>query len=348
MIDGITPSANIQQGMAIYRKPQASFPEFAAGIWVDEDPNDMTHSEMFCLQPFQLHEQREWLMAAEVGAGWQDSAQLWEGMAMKLPVEQSMVSTVKETFYSQVMGIQRAIHLGEVQKVVATRCLAVEKSLSATSIWNAFEALHEAYPSAFVFLLLHPRWGCWLGASPEILLESRDNEARTMSLAGTLTIEQGGWTEKEAKEQSVTSLFIQDVLNQQGITAAEESPVNELTMGNIKHLHSEWQFALHPSDTNTVLELLEALHPTPAVGGYPKAPALSWLAKNESLQRALYTGYLGLMSSARVQLYVTLRCVQLFQNGYTLYAGCGVNEGSDPEAEWNETTAKMALLGKFF
>jgi isochorismate synthase len=53
------------------------------------------------------------------------------------------------------------------------------------------------------------------------------------------------------------------------------------------------------------------------------------------------------MSSARVNLYVTLRCAQLFQNGYTLYAGCGVNEDSDPEVEWNETAAKMALLGKF-
>lgn len=333
--------------MAIYRKPGASFPEFALGVWVEEDLGVNTQSEVFCLQPFQRHHKRECLMAHKVGTGWQDSSDRWESIAATLTVERSMASTDKETFFSEVTGIQNAIQLGEVQKVVAARCLAVEKSLSAASIWNSFEALHEAYPYAFVFLLMHPRWGCWLGASPEILLECQGEAARIMSLAGTLTNDQGGWTQKEAKEQSVTSLFIQDVLNHQGITAAQESPVNELAMGNIKHLHSEWHFALNAGDTNAVVGLLDSLHPTPAVGGYPQDAALSWLIKNESLQRSLYTGYLGLMSSARVQLYVTLRCVQLFQNGYTLYAGCGVNEDSDPEVEWNETAAKMALVGKF-
>ena len=131
-------------------------------------------------------------------------------------------------------------------------------------------------------------------------------------------------------------------------------------MGDVRHLMSEWRFDL-PTNQTTMGEghsvdeqfqkqigsLIDRLHPTPAVGGYPKQLALDWLSKNENLDRSLYTGFVGMLGPKEVELFVTLRCVQLFSGGFTLYAGCGVNAGSDPEIEWDETTAKMELLRRF-
>jgi isochorismate synthase len=351
--------ANIQQGMAIYRKPQATLPEFSVGNWCSSPTNVAFSANTFCLQPFDRSFDLEILQAAQCGEGWEDSNQIWLQYGTQLSAEPPPMSTPASEFVSEVLGIQQAIASHQIEKAVAARSMSVSQPMDLNRIWHSFIQLHEAYPAAFVFVLIHPHWGCWMGASPETLLRAENGEATVMSLAGTLTQDQDGWTSKEALEQSVTSTFIREVLAAQEIHDAVESNVGELQMGNIKHLMSEWRFKLplpsasiQPNDVfevvrNPLMSLIAQLHPTPAVGGYPQAEALNWLRNNERLSRSLYSGFVGVMGSQNANLFVTLRCAQLFQSGYTLYAGCGVNAGSDPNIEWKETAAKMALVGQY-
>lgn len=351
-------TANIQQGMAIYRKPQASLPEFCVGQWRTGVLESLDEAATFCLQPFDTGAPLNWLKTVFRGAGWQDCGDVWMERFSTIPTLPMPVSTSKSEFESEVLGIQAAIAKNAIEKAVAARVVSTEKPMTADNIWQAFCDLHEAYPTAFVFLVIHPVWGCWMGATPETLLQVNDIQAMVMSLAGTLTKEQGGWTSKEALEQSVTSRFIRDVLQQVGIADAEETAVGELRMGDVRHLMSEWRFNLQQgsgamaSDDRSyrsldVYSLLTRLHPTPAVGGYPQQAALDWLVAHEGLDRSLYTGYLGVIGDQSSHVFVTLRCVQLFSRGYALYAGCGVNAGSDPAVEWLETAAKMDLLGRY-
>ena len=370
--------ANIQQGMAIYRKPGATMPDFCVGPWHTTPAPSGAGVVTFCLQPFSRTAPLSWLGRELVGQGWQHAERIWHSQFPQLPTKALPTATTRGEFVEEVLGIQRAIEQQRLQKAVAARISTVEKTLSPDSIWTSFMALHTAYPAAFVFLIIHPTWGCWMGATPETLIRVDETQATIMSLAGTLTQNQLEWTHKEALEQSVTSVFIQEVLARSGISGAKESAVGELVMGDVRHLMSEWQFNLPtsqhafsnheganepsaiervvnakdsnrhtPSAEKPLMNLIRLLHPTPAVGGYPQAEALDWLAQNEVVDRQLYTGFVGLMGDMEADFYVTLRCARLFQTGYALYAGCGVNAGSDPDIEWEETAAKMNLLGRF-
>ena len=352
--------ANIQQGMAIYRKPKATLPEFRVGRWTATPDFTDCVADTFCLHPFSPNNSLELLLSTDGGDGWDSCSTIWHQHAIALSDAYPPTSTSETVFKTEVRDIQKAIADGDLQKAVAARSLTVSQSLSADRIWQGFESLHQAYPEAFVFLIIHPQWGCWMGASPETLLHCDRGEAKVMSLAGTLTQSQDGWTEKEALEQSVTSKYIAEVLAAQGVIHAKETQVGEVQMGHIKHLMSEWHFHLPqaqklingdlssaPGLVTGVWSMIQQLHPTPAVGGYPKEAALKWLAEYEDLDRQLYTGFVGLMGQGSAALYVTLRCAQLFQRGYVLYAGCGVNAGSDPEVELQETSAKMQVLGQY-
>jgi isochorismate synthase EntC len=96
-----------------------------------------------------------------------------------------------------------------------------------------------------------------------------------------------------------------------------------------------------------VLELVERLHPTPAVGGVPTARALSWIAEHEPDERGWYAGPIGWVDAQGDGAFaVALRSGLLENHRASLYAGAGIVQGSDARSELNETRWKLqALLG---
>ena len=92
-------------------------------------------------------------------------------------------------------------------------------------------------------------------------------------------------------------------------------------------------------------ELLEALHPTPAVCGSPKDEAMNLIRKLEEKDREYYCGIVG---PARIRgstnLFVNLRCMRVFEDKIRLHAGGGITKDSDPEAEWMETENKCQTM----
>jgi len=95
----------------------------------------------------------------------------------------------------------------------------------------------------------------------------------------------------------------------------------------------------------SLLGLAAILHPTPAVGGLPRAAALEWMERNGEHQRGWYTGALGwLTPDGGGELDVILRCALLGQQRAELYAGAGIVAGSDPQQEFMETEWKLQAM----
>ena len=94
-----------------------------------------------------------------------------------------------------------------------------------------------------------------------------------------------------------------------------------------------------------LLDLAARLHPTPAVAGTPRAAALAWIDAHESLDRGWYSGCIGHLDAAGGgELCVALRCALLRGEDAHLFAGAGLVEGSEPEAELRETRLKLRAL----
>jgi isochorismate synthase EntC len=95
----------------------------------------------------------------------------------------------------------------------------------------------------------------------------------------------------------------------------------------------------------TLFELLRALHPTPAVGGFPEPAALAWLAAHGERRAAWYSGGIGsLAPDGDGEIAVPLRSALLHGQWIELQAGAGIVDGSDPSQELAETEAKFATL----
>ena len=341
-------TANIQQAMAIYRLSDALIPTAVVGNVVlltpeNEDVipiNDQlqlcwSSFESQCVSRFDVHKSLK---------GWElCGQQLYTYLSRNSlsPIELS--TTTKVDFMDEVNAIKSMIIDKQGKKIVAARTSSIEKRVHADTLWDSYKALCNQYPKAFVFMLFDPIQGSWMGATPERLISWDQGDARIMSLAGTLTQAQSDWTGKERKEQSVTSRFIQEKVLELGIEP-NETEVKELKMGNIRHLVSDWYF---PLERTRLHGLINRLHPTPAVGGYPQEWAVDWILNHEGFDRGLYAGFIGVETANFASYHVVLRCCEIGSNGFVMFAGCGVNADSDPETEWEETSAKMQLISAY-
>ena len=229
------------------------------------------------------------------------------------------------------------IEKGSFSKVVLSRTKEIAFDSSKTI--ETFAALCKKYPNAFVHLSSSPL-GTWLGATPELLLFKKGNEAKTVSLAGTKKKEEEGWGEKELEEQDIVTRFIQNGI-QSKVENIHVSSQATVQIGPIAHIKKEIAFE-HEGHAK---EIIEMLHPTPAVCGMPKADSLNFILKNEGYDRELYTGFLGPVgANNNCSLFVNLRCMQVFENKARLYLGAGITKDSDAEAEFEETENKSKVL----
>jgi isochorismate synthase len=203
-----------------------------------------------------------------------------------------------------------------------------------------------------VSLVSTPQSGTWLTATPEILLEGHGHEWRTIALAGTMRLRNDKadnegqhlrWSAKNIQEQRYVASYLADVLRRYADDRHEEGP-RTVRAANLVHLRSDFTFTLNNNCTR-VGELLEALHPTPAVCGLPKEEAQRFILAHEHTPRHYYSGFMGPLNIAQsTHLYVSLRCMHISTTACHLYAGGGLLRESIERQEWQETEAKMEAM----
>jgi menaquinone-specific isochorismate synthase len=241
-----------------------------------------------------------------------------------------------------------------VDKVVLARSLTAELSgpLPLSSVLRRMRA-HE--PACTIFSFPVPD-GTFFGASPELLIARRGRRIWCHPLAGTIARGETARTDADAQGRLVASAkdraehrYVVD-----DIAAALRPFCDELTVPDQPSLvafravaHLGTRIEGHLRGDTTVLQLLERMHPTPAVGGTPREAALEIIAKGEPVPRGYWAGPVGWVDAqGDGEWMIGIRSARLHTDGRTLslHAGAGVVADSDPEAEAAETDVKFSSV----
>lgn len=243
---------------------------------------------------------------------------------------------------ARVNAALRAIDGGQLAKVVLSRSRHFEAD-GDLDPRPLLAALVAQQPDSLVYAHGDGRH-CFLGATPERLLSLRAGQLETDALAGTAwpgspALDNG----KNRHEQALVSRAIVAALSPLCRAAPTVSPAELHGAGQLTHLRSRISGQARPE--TTLFDLLRALHPTPAVGGYPTPAALDWLAAHGEQRSAWYSGGFGsLAPDGDGEIAVALRSALIHGRHIDLQAGAGIVAGSDPATEFAETEAKMATL----
>lgn len=262
------------------------------------------------------------------------------------------------TFSNIVANAVEAIEQGDFKKVVPSRSKLVSLADNFDAA-HTFQQLCEAYPAAFVSLFSIPGVGTWMGASPEILVstysERQRKMFRTIALAGTQPVQgknplkNAAWRQKEIEEQAMVSRYIINCFKKIRLREFDEDGPKTTAAGNLLHLRTDFTVDMEATNFPELGSvMLRLLHPTSAVCGMPKAPALEFIQQQEGYDRSFFSGFLGPVNMQdETHLFVNLRCMQLLDQQAALYAGAGVTIDSEPHREWEETEMKMRTMQQF-
>ena len=262
----------------------------------------------------------------------------------------SHLSPLTSSYAIDFANYHAQLETGLFRKIVLARCVD-EASEEPIDPMELFRRACMLYPRMFISLVSTSKSGVWLTATPEILLEGKGSDWRTIALAGTMKLagdqligegETVCWPTKDIQEQRIVTTYIAECLEQFTGDFHEEGP-RTVRAANLVHLRSDFTFSL--PDSQHLGDLLHALHPTPAVCGLPKRETFNFIIKNEHSPRRYYSGFMGMLDpEGETHLYVSLRCMHIEGNHYHLYAGGGLLKDSTEEQEWQETEAKLETM----
>lgn len=263
-------------------------------------------------------------------------------------------STERETFLETVGKGVDAINSGELFKVVPAKVKIhpMDRDFDLTA---TFLSLCRAYPNAFINFFHIAQIGTWIGATPEVLIKTKDRYFYTMALAGTQRaqgenpLKSAAWTQKEIEEQALVSRYIVNCFKKIRLREYDEIGPKTSIAGPLLHLKSEFRVDMETTNFPQLGSvMLDLLHPTSAVCGMPREKALEFLSREESFDRSFFAGYLGPVNIQKeTAIFVNLRCARLLGDKAILYAGAGITEDSIPEKEWEETELKCDIIGSF-
>ena len=239
--------------------------------------------------------------------------------------------------------LEKAIEIikqNNLPKLVISRPIA--KEISSINLEETYQLLCKKYPNTLCYLLISDE-EIWIGATPEILgkFNKKTHEFFTMSLAGTLPINEE-WSEKEIEEQKPVTHYISEILKKYvTLSEVEESETYNHISGNIKHLRTDFTAKI---EDNRLEELIEELHPTPAICGIPKDFCKEKIIEIEKYNREFYAGYIKIETEEEIYYFVNLRCAKIYKNQVIAFAGGGITALSSPEKEWRETELKSQAI----
>ena len=251
----------------------------------------------------------------------------------------------KNTVKQAVQNIKQE----QVNKIVLAREMRLTLNRQA-NIGRMLRRLKETQPNSYIFAFEHGD-NCFLGATPERLVQVKGEKLLSTCLAGTSP---RGKT--IAEDEKIAHALFNDPKNREehdyvvqmikksiekyceNINIPDEPVVFPLR--NLQHLYTPVTARLKKE--YTVFDIVKKLHPTPALGGVPRDKALAFIRENELLDRGWYGAPIGwLDSQANSEFAVALRSGLVQNDEVSLFAGCGVMRDSDPEMEYEETNVKF-------
>jgi menaquinone-specific isochorismate synthase len=255
-----------------------------------------------------------------------------------------------ETWEHEIKQMIEQMADGELKKVVLARVCELQFA-EPIDLDNTLAYLNEQYADCYRFLFEPRPHHAFYGATPELLARVEGQSVQTMGLAGS--IRRGNSPEEDAelseqifrdpKERHEHALVVDAIRERLGqLTSTLDIPAEPQVyrLRNIQHLHTPITGQL--KEARGVLPIVEALHPTPALGGSPREIALQLIRKAEPVPRGWYAAPIGWLDQNLDGAFgVAIRSAVTQDRRVWLYAGAGIVKNSVPQKEWDETALKF-------
>ena len=248
-------------------------------------------------------------------------------------------SISKEDYKKSIKKIINYCNEDIIEKCILSR--VVKSGFEISNYFEVFEKLSKTYSNGFKYILNHPKFGMWIGISPETLIKGNfENGFYTHALAGSkLKNENLKWSEKDYQEHKYVVDFIERKIKDNGYIT-KESKIEEEIAGEIIHLNKDFNFNLEID----FLSFIKTFHPTPAIAGIPLDKSLAIIQDLELHKRNLYCGFLGIIDDKNCDLKVNLRCARFSEKEVQIFVGGGITSQSNPDDEFMETERKSQTL----
>jgi menaquinone-specific isochorismate synthase len=260
------------------------------------------------------------------------SLQVTPAHPARFVVEDAMTRDAWDAAVAEVLELVAA---GALRKAVLARAVTIDAD-QPFDVPAVLRSLRQDQPGCVVYAD-----GGFVGASPEILVRRTGPTVTARPLAGTAdSAARLLASSKDAHEHQLVVDAVVDALRAacDDVRSVGPSPV---TFADVTHFATTVTGRVRDGSAS-VLDLVHALHPTPAVGGTPRDAAVAAIRRLEPTPRGLYAGPCGWVDrSGDGEFVVALRCAQLDGARALLHAGAGIVAGSDTAAEWAETRAKL-------
>ncbi|MCB1110194.1 MAG: isochorismate synthase [Chlamydiia bacterium] len=249
----------------------------------------------------------------------------------------------------EVEEVLKGIRQGACVKVVLARCTQM-KWEGKVSPYALLKTLQGSNRFAFQF----SKEKTFIGNSPETLYRRFNERIESAAIAGTRP--RGKTPEEDVKLQD--DLFncpkerhefqvVRDMVVSTLSPLCQSLQIDRckvIQTSTVQHLHHHIEGILKEGYSDQAL--IEALHPTPAVGGYPREKSLEEIQKKETFDRGWYAAPVGFVSSEKSHHLVAIRSALVEQEGIRIFAGTGLVHGSTPAREWDELEHKISQYMK--
>lgn len=347
-------------------------PLLLGGIRFDEQRTSAAHWATFPDASFHL---AHWLVSEDASGGWlrcqrainagddpaelaRDSLAAYERMLGASPLDAPAPHVIERNalpaaqWQAKVERALQAIERGELSKVVLARHVQYQLDTSLDS-GEVMRRLHDQRNQSHLFAI-HRGDSCFMGATPERLLSCQDGYLTTHALAGSaprgLTAGEdqalGDQLLADRKEQHEHQLVVETIAQRLGGMVNELHAAacpSLLKLATVQHLSTPIRARF--KERYGLLDGIQTLHPTPAVGGLASATAMSFIRHHEGFDRGWYAAPVGWLDSrGNGNFLVALRSALLAPRHCHLFAGCGIVAGSVPAKEYQETEIKLASM----
>jgi menaquinone-specific isochorismate synthase len=257
-------------------------------------------------------------------------------------------------FREAVTYVLKFIATQKLRKIVLAHAIDVNLPKNFSLI-ESLHNLRKNHPDCYIFSTGNGENSYFLGASPERLISIKKRQLVTDALAGSAPRGKNPTEDeyfskqllksgKERREHQVVSEFIMERLASLGLKP-QKAALQLLQLSNIQHLWTPI-YAQLPKNVNP-LDIVNLLHPTPAVAGLPTELAFQQIKLYEQFDRSLYAAPLGWIDfNGNSEFIVGIRSALIKDNKARLYAGAGIVAGSAPDQEFAEIQLKLQSLLK--